>query len=73
MLRLRDPQDSLWDQLLPPQVRTLSAELTAVDEYLADDRFFEPYRQRFADRPPDGAGRDVSAVDVPQASVPVGL
>jgi len=30
MLRLRDPQDSLWDQLLPPQARTLSAELTAV-------------------------------------------
>ena len=47
MLRLRDPQDSLWDQLLPPPARTLSTELTAVDEYLADDRFFEPYRQRF--------------------------
>ena len=47
MLRLRDPQESLWDQLLPPQARTLSGELTAVDEYLADDRFFEPYRQRF--------------------------
>src|SRR6201997_4589524 len=47
MLRLRDPQDSLWDQLLPPQARTLSAELTAVDDCLTDDRFFEPYRQRF--------------------------
>ena len=47
MLRLRDPQESLWAQLLPPQARTLSGELTAVDEYLADDRFFEPYRQRF--------------------------
>lgn len=47
MLRLRDPQDSLWDQLLPPPARTLSAELMAVDAYLADDRFFEPYRQRF--------------------------
>jgi len=47
MLRLRDPQGALWDQLLPPQARTLSAELTAVDECLADDRFFEPYRQRF--------------------------
>jgi transposase, IS5 family len=47
MLRLRDPQESLWDQLLPPQARTLSAELTAVDECLADDRYFEPYRQRF--------------------------
>jgi transposase, IS5 family len=47
MLRLRDPQDSLWDQLLPPQARTLSAELTAVDACLADDRFFAPYRHRF--------------------------
>ena len=47
MLRLRDPQESLWDQVLPPQARTLSAELTAVDECLADDRFFAPYRERF--------------------------
>jgi len=47
MLRLRDPQGSLWDQLLPLQVRTLSAELTAVDTCLADERFFEPYLQRF--------------------------
>jgi transposase, IS5 family len=47
MLRLRNPQASLWDQLLPPQVRTLSAELTTVDEFLADDRFFAPYRTRF--------------------------
>ncbi len=47
MLRLRDPQRSLWDQLLPPQARTLSAELTAVDACLADERFFEPYLQRF--------------------------
>ncbi len=42
MLRLRDPQGSLWDQLLPPQARTLSVELTAVDACLAD-----PYLQRF--------------------------
>jgi len=47
MLRLRDPQGSLWDQLLPPQARTLSAELMAVDEGLADERFFDPYLQRF--------------------------
>jgi len=47
MLRLRDPQGSLWDQLLPPRARTLSTELTAVDAYLADERFFDPYLQRF--------------------------
>jgi IS5 family transposase len=50
MLRLRDPQGSLWDQLLPPQARTLSAELTAVDACLADERFFDPYLQRFRTR-----------------------
>ena len=47
MLRLKDPQSSLWDQLLPPQARTLSTELTAVDACLTDERFFEPYLQRF--------------------------
>ncbi len=47
MLRLREPQETLWDQLLPPQARTLSTELTAIDACLADDRFFEPYLQRF--------------------------
>ncbi len=47
MLRLRDPQESLWDQLLPPQARALSTELTAIDACLADDRFFDPYLQRF--------------------------
>ena len=47
MLRLRDPQGSLWDQQLPLQARTHSAELAAVDECLADERFFDPYLQRF--------------------------
>ena len=47
MLRLREPQESLWDELLPPQARALSAGLTAVDACLADDRFFEPYRRHF--------------------------
>jgi len=50
MLRLRDPQGSLWDELLPPQARTLSVELTAVDACLADERFFDPYLQRFRTR-----------------------
>lgn len=50
MLRLRQPQESLWDQLLPPQARTLSEELATVDAWLADERFFEPYRQRFHSR-----------------------
>ena len=47
MLRLSNPQGSLWDQLLPAQARTLSSELTAVDMCLADERFFDRYVQRF--------------------------
>ncbi len=50
MLRLRQPQESLWDHLLPLQARTLNEELTTVDAWLADERFFEPYRQRFRTR-----------------------
>jgi len=50
MLRLRQPQESLWDQLLPPQARILSHELQTVDTWLTDERFFEPYRQRFRTR-----------------------
>lgn len=50
MLRLRQPQESLWDQLLPPQARALSEELRTVDAWLADERFFEPYRRRFHTR-----------------------
>lgn len=50
MLRLREPQETLWEQILPPQARTLSDELAAVDAWLADERFFEPYRQRFNTR-----------------------
>lgn len=47
MLRLRESQESMWDYLLPLQAQTLSDELAIVDAWLADDRFFEPYRQRF--------------------------
>ena len=37
-----DRQDSPWDQLLPTQARILSAELTAVDECLADGEVEHP-------------------------------
>ena len=33
-----------------PQARTLSVELTAVDAWLADERFFRPYQERFYTR-----------------------
>jgi IS5 family transposase len=50
MLRLSQPQESLWDQLLPLQARTLSEELATVDAWLGDERCFEPYRRRFNTR-----------------------
>lgn len=50
MLRLREPQESMWDYLLPLQAQTLSDELAIVDAWLSDDRFFGPYWQRFNTR-----------------------
>jgi IS5 family transposase len=46
MLRLRDGQGTLWDEFLPPEIRVLSDELTAIDTLLDDDRFLAPFSQR---------------------------
>jgi IS5 family transposase len=48
MLRLRDGQATVWEELLPAEVRLLSAELAAIDRLLDDGRFLEPFTQRFA-------------------------
>lgn len=48
MLRLRDGQAELFDAVMPTEVRTLSPELTAVDQLLDDDRFLAPFVARFA-------------------------
>jgi len=48
MLRLHDGQGTLWDQLLPEEVRLLSTELAAVDALLDDDLFLQPFVERFA-------------------------
>lgn len=48
MLRLRDGQGTLWEEFLPPEVRVLSDELTAIDTLLDDDRFLEPFSKRLA-------------------------
>jgi IS5 family transposase len=50
MLRLRDGQGTLWDEFLPPEVRVLSDELTAIDRLLDDDRFLAPFSQRLMSR-----------------------
>ena len=47
MLRLTKRQPDFWDELLPAEVRRLSAELTAVDEVLDDERFLAPFVARF--------------------------
>jgi len=48
MLRLRDGQGTVWEELLPPEVRLLSPELAAVDALLDDERFLAPFVERFA-------------------------
>ncbi len=48
MLRLRDSQAVLWEELLPPEARLLSDELAAIDALLDDDKFLEPFVAWFA-------------------------
>ncbi|MDQ7792411.1 MAG: transposase, partial [Clostridia bacterium] len=48
MLRLKQRQVSLWESALPQEILALPEELAEVDRWLNDDRFLEPYRQRFA-------------------------
>src|SRR5919106_5315273 len=47
VLRETDPQPSLWEALLPDEVKRLPAELRAVDAYLDDERFLAPWRTLF--------------------------
>lgn len=47
MLRLRDGQATVWEELLPEQVRLLSPELEAIDAPLDDERFLRPFTERF--------------------------
>ncbi len=47
MLRLTDPQLTLWEELLPPELKVLSEELQKVDELLDDERFLAPFAERF--------------------------
>ena len=50
MLRLRDGQVSLWEHVLPAEVRLLSSELAAIDRLLDDDRFLSPFVKRLGCR-----------------------
>lgn len=48
MLRLHDGQATLWEAMLPEELRLLSPELEAVDALLDDERFLEPFIARFS-------------------------
>jgi len=48
MLRLRNGQMDLWEVLLPPGLRLLSAELQAIDALLDDEVFLAPFTARLA-------------------------
>ena len=50
MLRESDPQPSLWEALLPAELKRLPAELARVDAYLDDERFVAPWRAHFHKR-----------------------
>ncbi len=46
MLRERSVGESLWEAVLPAELRVLPAELGKVDEVLDEDRFLAPFRAR---------------------------
>jgi transposase, IS5 family len=46
MLRERALGESLWEAVLPAELRELPAELAKVDELLDQGRFLEPFRRR---------------------------
>jgi IS5 family transposase len=47
VLRETDPQTTIWELLLPEEVRRLPAELAQVDAYLDDECFIAPWRALF--------------------------
>jgi IS5 family transposase len=47
VLRESDPQLSLWEALLPEELKCLPAELAQGDAYLDDERFLAPWRALF--------------------------
>jgi transposase, IS5 family len=50
MLRERSAGESLWEAVLPEELRVLPPELGKVDAILDDDRFFAPFRRRLTAR-----------------------
>jgi IS5 family transposase len=59
MLRERAVGESLWEAVLPPELRELPPELAKVDAILDDDRFLAPFRSRLRAR----TGRPTIAIE----------
>ena len=59
MLRERSVGESLWEAVLPAELRELPAELGKVDGILGDDRFLAPFRVRLTAR----IGRPTIAIE----------
>ena len=47
MLRLLDGQATLWEQLLPDEIRLMGPELEAIDSLLDDPRLLATFVERF--------------------------
>ena len=74
MLRTVAEQPTLWEAILPEELRRLPVELARVDALLDDPVFFTPFVRRSSIHGSGGdADGNVSAVDVPQVPVPAGL
>ncbi|KXG77456.1 ISNCY family transposase [Thermotalea metallivorans] len=46
MLKLREPQLTLWDSILPEEIRKLPDELAKIDAILDDERFMKPFLEK---------------------------
>ena len=66
---------SLWESLLPEEVRRLPGELARVDALLDDPAFFAPFRPFFDPRAgrPSTPVEGLPAADVLEVPVPAGL
>jgi IS5 family transposase len=47
VLRTTNPRVTLWESILPEACRAMPDELAAVDRFLDDPAFFEPFRSHF--------------------------
>ena len=68
-------QPSLWESVLPEELRRLPEELARVDALLDDPAFFTPFVPFFDPRIGSAvdADGDLSAVDVFEVPLPAGL